>query len=141
MGNRRIADNLIPVSTPLNVTFFKAWLDFTVPIHGLPNRERVVMAHYLKKRYELSKVIMNDAILAQVLSDTSTKQEIMKACGLKASNLQVILYKFKKSKVLIDGVIDPRLIPDITPEVEETGEFRLMVMFSIEKEKENSKNE
>lgn len=134
---KRIADNAIPVSTPLNVTFFKAWLDFIVPLHGLPNRERVVMAHYLKKHYELSKVIMNDAILAQVLSDTSTKQDIMKACDLKASNLQVILHKFKKNKVLVDGVIDPKLIPQITPEVEESGEFRLMVVFSLEKGGEN----
>ena len=134
--SRRIADNLIPVSTPLNVTFFKAWLDFTAPLHNLTGKERVVMAHYLKKHYELSKVIMDNAILAQVLSDTSTKQEIMKACDLKASNLQVILHKFKKGKVLIDGVIDPKLIPAITPEVEESGEFRLMVRFSIVKDHE-----
>lgn len=134
--SRRIADNLIPVSTPLNVTFFKAWLDFTAPLHNLTGKERVVMAHYLKKHYELSKVIMDNAILAQVLSDTSTKQEIMKACDLKASNLQVILHKFKKGKVLIEGVIDPKLIPAITPEVEESGEFRLMVRFSIVKDHE-----
>lgn len=133
---RRIADNLIPVATPLNVSFFRAWLDFIVPLHGLTGKERTVMAHYLKKRYELSKVIMNDAILAQVLSDTSTKQEIMKACDLKASNLQVILHKFKKSKVFIEGVIDPKLIPSITPEVEESGEFRLMVAFSLKKDDE-----
>lgn len=134
--SRRIADNLIPVSTPLNVTFFKAWLDFTAPLHNLTGKERVVMAHYLKKHYELSKVIMDNAILAQVLSDTSTKQEIMKACDLKASNLQVILHKFKKAKVLIDGIIDPKLIPDVNKEVEESGEFRLMVRFSIVKDHE-----
>ena len=39
-------------------------------------------------------------------------------------------------KVLIDGVIDPKLIPAITPEVEESGEFRLMVRFSIVKDHE-----
>ena len=60
----------------------------------------------------------------------------MKACDLKASNLQVILHKFKKGKVLIEGVIDPKLIPAITPAVEESGEFRLMVRFSIDKDHE-----
>ena len=134
--SKRIADHVIHISTPLNVSFFKAWLDFTAPLHNLTGKERVVMAHYLKKHYELSKVIINDAILAQVLSDTSTKQEIMKACDLKASNLQVILHKFKKGKVLIEGVIDPKLIPAITPAVEESGEFRLMVRFSIVKDHE-----
>lgn len=133
---RRIADNVIPIATPLNVTFFKAWLDFTSPLHNLTGKERIVMAHFLKKHYELSKVIMNDAILAQVLSDTSTKQEIMQDCDLKASNLQVILHKLKKGKVFVDGVIDPKLIPAITPEVEETGEFRLMIMFSIKKDEQ-----
>jgi copper homeostasis protein CutC len=131
---KRIADNLITLSTPLSVTFFKAWLDFTVPLHGLTNKEKDVMAHYLKKHHELSKVIMNDAILAQVLSDTSTKQEIMSACGLKASNLQVILHKFKKIKVLVDGVIDPKLIPALTQDVEDSGEFRLMVRFLLKDE-------
>lgn len=130
---KRIADNAIPVSTPLDVSFFKAWLDFTAPIHNLTNKERLVMAYYLLKRYELSKVIMDDAILAQVLSDTSTKQDIMTACDLKASNLQVILHKFKKSKVFVDGIIDPKLIPAITSEVEESGEFRLMILFDIKK--------
>lgn len=134
--SRRIADYLVPVSTPFDVTFFKAWLDFIVPLHGLTGRERTVMAHYLKKRYELSKVIMNDAILAQVLSDTSTKQEIMKACDLTASNLQVILHKFKKGKVFVEGKIDPKLIPPITSEVEESGEFRLMIAFSLKKNEE-----
>lgn len=130
---KRIADNAIPISTPLDVTFFKAWLDFIAPIHNLTNKERAVMAYYLLKRHELSKVIMDDAILAQVLSDTSTKQDIMAACDLKASNLQVILHKFKKSKVFVDGVIDPKLIPAVTPEVEENGEFRLMILFNIKK--------
>lgn len=134
---KRIADNAIPVSTPLDVSFFKAWLDFTVPIHNLTNKERIVMAYYLLKRYELSKVIMDDAILAQVLSDTSTKQDIIKACDLKLSHLQVILQKFKKSKIFVDGVIDPKLIPAITPEVEENGEFRLMILFDITKKNDN----
>ena len=125
---KRIADNAIPVSTPLDVSFFKAWLDFTTPIHNLTNKERLVMAYYLLKRFELSKVIMDDAILAQVLSDTSIKQDIAAACDLKASHLQVLLHKFKESKIFVDGVINPKLIPAITPEVEENGEFRLMIV-------------
>lgn len=130
---RRIADNVIPVSTPLDISFFRAWLDFTAPLHGLTNKERLVMAYYLKEYYELNKVITDNAILAQVLASTSTKQKIMEGCNLKASNLQVVLHKFKKNKLMVDGKIDPRLIPSITPEVEQTKEFRLMVVISIKK--------
>lgn len=130
--SRRIADNVIPVSTPLDVSFFRAWLDFTMPLHNLTNKERVIMAYYLKEYYELNKVITDDAILAQVLSGISVRQKIMKACNLKASNLQVVLHKFRKLKLMVNGIIDPKLIPAITPEVEESGEFRLMIRFSIQ---------
>lgn len=131
--SKRIADNIISVSTPLDVSFFRAWLDFTPPLHALTNKERLVMAYYLKEHYDLHKVVTDDAILAQVLASTSTKQKIMEACDLKASNLQVVLHKFKKNKLMVDGVIDPKLIPAVTPEVEESGEFRLMIRISIEK--------
>jgi hypothetical protein len=67
---RRIADNVIPVSTPLDVSFFRAWLDFTAPLHTLTTKERIVMAHYLKEHYDLNKVITDDAILSQVLAST-----------------------------------------------------------------------
>lgn len=128
---RRIADNVIPVQTPLDVSFFRAWLDFTEPLHKLTNKERLVMAYYLKEHYDLHKVITDDAILAQVLASTTTKQKIMEACNLKASNLQVVLHKFKKSRLMTEGVIDPKLIPALTPEAEESGEFRLMIGFSF----------
>lgn len=128
--SKRIADNVISISTPLDVTFFSAWLDFTSPLHSLTSKERLVMAYFLKERYELNKVITDDAILSQVLNSTQTKQKIMKACGLKAANLQVILHKFKKSNLMIEGKIEPKLIPAIE-EAEGTGEFRLMVRFVL----------
>jgi hypothetical protein len=129
--SRRIADNVIPISTSLDVYFFRAWLDFTSPLHTLTNKERLVMAHYLKEHYDLNKVVTDDAILAQVLSGTSIKQKIMDACNLKASNLQVVLHKFKKLNLMVEGRINPKLVPAVTPEVVESGEFRLMVRFTL----------
>jgi len=128
---RRIADNVIPISTSLDVSFFRAWLDFTAPLHTLTNKERLVMAHYLKEHYDLNKVVTDDAILAQVLAGTSIKQKIMDACNLKASNLQVVLHKFKKLNLMIEGRINPKLVPAVTQEVIESGEFRLMVRISL----------
>ena len=128
---RRIADNVIPISTSLDVSFFRAWLDFTSPLHTLTNKERVVMAHYLKEHYDLNKVVTDDAILSQVLASTSVKQKIMEACSLKASNLQVVLHKFKKLKLMTEGKINPKLIPAVTQEVLDSGEFRLMVRFTF----------
>lgn len=129
--NRRIADNVVSVSTPLDVSFFEAWLDFISPLHGMTKSERSVVANYLNSYYKLSKAVLDDALIARILMSTESKQEIMEACGLKASNLQVILTKLKKRGIFTNGRIDPRLIPDISPEVEESGEFRLMIRFQI----------
>ena len=129
---RRIADNVISVQTPLDVSFFSAWLDFTEPLHGLTKKEKLVMSYYLKEYYDLSKVITDDAILAQVLASQATKQKIMEACNLEVSNLRVILHKFKKNRAMVDGVIDPKLIPALNQEVKDSGEFRLMIRFSFE---------
>ena len=89
------------------------------------------MAYYLKEHYDLNKVVTDDAILAQVLAGTSIKQKIMDACNLKASNLQVVLHKFKKLNLMIEGKINPKLVPAVTQEVIESGEFRLMIRFSL----------
>lgn len=128
---RRIADNVIPITTSLDVSFFRAWLDFTAPLHALTNKERLVMAYYLKEHYDLSKVVTDDAILAQVLSSSNVKQKIMSACDLKLVNLQVVLHKFKKLNLMHEGKITPKLIPAVTPEVVESGEFRLMIRFAL----------
>lgn len=137
---KRIADNVIPLTTPLDISFFRAWLDFTEPLHNLTSKEKAVMAVYLNEHYELSKVITDDAILAQVLSSTSVRQKVMKHCKLKASNLQVVLYKFKKAGLMSDGKISPKLIPAITEDVKEDKEFRLMIRFSIEDEHKDIDN-
>ena len=97
---RRIADNVIPITTSLDVSFFRAWLDFIAPLHALTKKERLVMAHYLKEHYDLSKVVTDDAILAQVLSSLNIKQKIANTCDLKLLNLQVILHKFRKLNLM-----------------------------------------
>lgn len=132
--SKRIADNVVPITTPLDASFFRAYLDFIAPLHNLTNTEREILSHFLKEHYELSKVITDDAILAQVLASNSTKQKIMEACNLKSTNLQVVLHKFKKNGVMVEGVIDPKLIPALSEEALESGEFRLMIRFSLVKE-------
>ena len=128
---RRIADNVIPISTPLDVSFFNAWLDFISPLHGLTAKERQVLAYYLLKNYELTNIVSDEKWRARMLNSPEIKEEIRTACNLTSSNLQVLQYKLRKHKIMVDGVIDPKLIPALTPEVVESKEFRLMVRFSI----------
>lgn len=129
---KRIADNVIPISTPLDTSFFKAWLDFTEPLHNLTEKEKLVMACYLKEYYELTKVISDDAILIDVLSSTSTRQKIQTMVGIKSAHLQAVLHAFKKKGLMLEGKINPKLIPAITSDVVDSKEFRLMIRFSLD---------
>jgi hypothetical protein len=109
--------------------FFKAWVEFLKPIHKLSKREMEVLAVFLKKRWELGKVIIDQNTLDRVLMNRETRSEIRAACGLSVKHLQVIMCKFKKNGVVKDNRIFLNLIPSITPEG-----VGLMVYFSFENE-------
>lgn len=127
----RIADNVISLKTSLGGVF-EAWLDSThLLLHNLTPKERAVMAAYLRKHYEISQKTNDEAILQRILTDETTKRQILEECNIKRSHLQVILTSFKKEGLLVNGVIKPSLIPAITPETTQTGEFRLLIVFKI----------
>jgi hypothetical protein len=56
--------------------FFRVWVEFLKPIHNLTNKEMDVLAAFLKKRYELGKVITDNDVLDNVLMSESTKRQI-----------------------------------------------------------------
>jgi hypothetical protein len=50
-------NNVIRIPTTLKDSFFKYWLEFLRPFHGLTNKEIELAAVIIQKRHELSKVI------------------------------------------------------------------------------------
>jgi hypothetical protein len=62
--------------------FFRAWIDFHRPIHELTPREMDVLAAFLKKRYELGKVISDPKILKNTLMSDPVKKEIWRSITL-----------------------------------------------------------
>ena len=109
--------------------FFRAWAEFTRPIHKLSKKEMDVFAEILKERYELSKVIIDNDVLDSVLMDKRTKLRIRTRCGLKPKHFQVIMSKFRKNGVIVNNRINLTLIPLITEEG-----AGLMVYFSFKDE-------
>ena len=109
--------------------FFRAWVEFLKPIHNLSKKEMDVLAVFLKKRWELGKVITDQDTLNKVLMSRETRSEIRSICGLSVKHLQVIICKFKKNGVVKDNRIYLNLIPSITNEG-----VGLMVYFSFENE-------
>ena len=109
--------------------FFRAWVEFLKPVHNLTSREMDVLAVFLKKRYELSKVIIDADTLDSVLMSENTKGEIRRMCGVSAKHFQVIMSKFRKNGVVVNNKIFLNLIPSINKEG-----VGLMIYFSFKDE-------
>lgn len=122
------ANNIVRIPTSLNGKFFRYWFKFLQPFHNLTNREIDVITAFVKQRYQLSKVIKDDNILDKVIMSEDTKKKVREECNITLPHFQVIMGKLRKSKVIIDGKINPRFIPNID---EETGYFQLLLLFEL----------
>ena len=84
------ANNVVMVPAKLNGRFFNYWFEFLKPFHGLSKKEIIVISAFVKRRYELSKVIKDDDILDSVVFNSESKAMVVKECGIKYSHLKVI---------------------------------------------------
>lgn len=123
------ANNIVRIPTSLkNGKFFRYWFMFLEPFHKLTDREIDVITSFVKQRYELSKVIKDNDILDKVTMSEDTKRKVREECNITLPHFQVIMGKLRKSKVIVDGKINPRFIPNID---EETGTFQLLLLFEL----------
>ena len=122
------ADNIVRIPTSLDGRFFRHWLMFLKPFHKLTDREIDIAASLIKKRYELSKVIKDVDILDKVTMSEDTKKKIREECNITLAHFQVIMGKLKRSKVIIDGKINPRFVPNIDSE---SDTFQLLLLFEL----------
>jgi hypothetical protein len=131
-GNR--PGNVISVPTTLD-KFFRYWVEFLRPLHHLTDREIDVATAFLKKRHELSKVILDPIKLDKYLMNEETKAEIRDECGISPAHFQVIMGKLRKSEIIKDGNINPKFIPNIKKKEDGTEEdlIQLLLLFKLEK--------
>ena len=121
-------DNIVRIPCSLDKSFFRLWFKFLEPFHKLTDREIDVITSFVKQRYELSKVIKDNEILDKVTMSEDTKKKVREECNITLPHFQVIMGKLRKTKVIIDGKINPRFIPNID---EETGIFQLLLLFEL----------
>ena len=121
-------NNVIRIPTSISTSFFRFWFEFLRPFHNLTDREMQVASSLLKRRYELSKVIQDEVILDKVVMSEDTKKVVREECNISLPHFQVIMGKLRKNKVILDGKINPRFIPNLT---EERGSFRLLLNFEL----------
>lgn len=122
-------DSVIKIPTTLD-DFFRYWLEFLKPFHQLTGREIDVATALIRKRYELSKVITDDNILDKVVMSDDTRKIVREECNLSLPHFQVIMGKLKKNKIIVDGRINPKFIPNIT---EDHDNFQLLLLFELKK--------
>lgn len=124
------ANNVIRIPTSLKSKFFRIWIEFLTPLHNLTNREKDVIAAFIKERFELSKAISDNNILDKVVMSDDTKSKIKSECGLSDAFFQVIFGKLRKTGVIVDGKINPKFIPkNLNPD---DSSFQLLLYFDLD---------
>lgn len=121
-------DSIVRIPCKVDGKFFRYWFEFLQPFHNLTDRETDIITAFVKKRYELSKVIKDDEILDKVTMSDDVKREIRDECNVSLPHFQVIMGKLRKNKVIVDGKINPRYIPSLK---EEDGSFKMMLLFDF----------
>lgn len=128
MINIKEVDSIIRIPTSIGGNFFKYWIEFLKPIHGLTDRQTEVAVCLLKKRYELSKYITDDILLDKVLLSEDVRKEIRDECNITLQHYQVVLSSLRKSNIIIDNRINKRFIPNIKTS---SDRFTLMLNFEL----------
>ena len=121
-------NNIVRVPCSLNGSFFRYWFMFLEPFHKLTEREIDIITCFVKQRYELSKVIKDENILDKVTMSEDVKKKVREECKITLPHFQVIMGKLRKNKIIVDGKINPRFIPNIT---EENDSFQLLLLFEL----------
>ena len=127
-SNLNRPNSVLRIPCSLSGSFFRYWFMFLRPFHKLTNREIDVITAFVKHRYELSKVIKDDVILDKVTMSEDAKKQVREECGIAFQHFQVIMSNLRKNKVIENGKINPKFIPNIT---EENGMFKLMLLFDL----------
>ena len=120
-------NNIVTVPTSFGLDFFKWWCVFLRPFIHLSNREIDVIASLLKQRSELSKHISDPALLDSMVMSDDIRKKVIEECKISLSHYHVVMNNLRKNKVIVNNVINPRLIPNIR----EDGDnyFQLLILF------------
>ena len=109
--------------------FFHYWVLFTRPFHNLRNKEMITFAALLKKRYELSEMIKDDALLDMNLLADIHKKAIAEEIGMSSNGVECMLSKLRKTGIIKDNRINKRFIPNLDLDAKS---FNMIVVFDIQ---------
>ncbi len=120
-------NNMFTIPSGPNTGFFRWWCIFLRPFINLTNREIDVVSSFLKYRWELSRSILDPAILDKMTMSDEIKRKVMEENNITQPHFYVVMSNLRKNKVIVNERIDPRLIPNIRKD--DNGYFQLLVVF------------
>jgi hypothetical protein len=121
-------NNMFNINTTPERNFFKWWCTFLKPFVPLTPKEIDVVAAYLKQRFELAKVISDPVVLDSQLMSTTTKDKVIEECNMTLQHYYVVMSSLRKSNVITEAGINPKLIPSIKKD--DNGTFQLLINFN-----------
>ena len=130
MKNNAVADSVIRIPCQSLQGFFESWFQILKPIHKLSNSEIKLISTIVRLRYDLSTKINDLSLLDDYLMSREFKNKILQESGMTISSFRVSMYKLQKQKVIINGKINPKLIPNINPE----ENYKLLLYFDLSKQ-------
>ena len=125
-------NNVARVPCSLSESFFKYWFMFWEPFHKLTKREIDVAASLVKTRYELSKVVKDEAIRDKLIMSEDVKKKVREECNIQTQHFQVIMSNLRKHQVIKNGKINPIFIPRIR---EGENTLQLLFLFDFSQDK------
>ena len=126
-------NNILNVPCSSEKDFFTWWCIFFDPFVPLTDREREVVASYLKHRTELSKVILDPDIVDYQLMSNEVKNKVIKDCNMTLAHYYVVMSSLRKKKVFLESGINPKLIPNVRKD--DNGCFQLLILIKENQEK------
>lgn len=131
MAMQKRANNVIRIPSSLKGKFFRYWFEFLEPFHHLTNREIEVAAAFIRIRYELSTAVKDNNILDidKIIMNEDTKKKVREECNISPAHFQVIMGKLRKNKVIVDGKINPKFIPNLG---DGDNVFQLLLLFELQ---------
>lgn len=109
--------------------FFRLFFMFISPFHNLTTQELFVVAELYRRKYELSKVILDGELLDSFVLNAENKKIIMEESGIpQMSQLHVVLSRLKGIGIIQNGRINPKLMPAFS---EDLKAFNMVFSFQF----------
>lgn len=122
-------NNVVAIPVSLGIDFFRYWFDVLHPFHGLSKGQVLVIATFVKYRYELSKSITDPKVLDEVLMSREVKNKIRDECGISKGQFQVICSQLRKKGLILGERLNPKFIPKLDLD---SKDFKLLILFKFE---------